>query len=57
MARVKSGQIIFAAILAIFVYGMIAAMLGTPVGTIKWRISEARRLLKHKLAAVGFEHE
>ena len=38
-------------------YDQIAAMLGIPVGTVKWRISEARRLLKHKLAAVGFEHE
>ena len=38
-------------------YDQIAAMLGIPVGTVKWRISEARRVLKHKLAAVGFEHE
>src|SRR4051812_44877147 len=29
MAQVRSGQLILAAVLAIFVYGMIAAMLGT----------------------------
>ena len=35
-------------------YDEIAVMLGTPVGTVKWRVSEARRLLKQKLAAQGF---
>ena len=31
----------------------IADMLGAPVGTVKWRVSEARRLLRAKLTAVG----
>jgi RNA polymerase sigma-70 factor (ECF subfamily) len=34
-------------------YEQIAKMLGVPVGTVKWRVSEARRVLKQKLAAVG----
>jgi RNA polymerase sigma-70 factor, ECF subfamily len=34
-------------------YEQIGQMLGTPVGTVKWRVSEARRLLKQKLAALG----
>lgn len=34
-------------------YEQIAAMLDAPVGTVKWRVSEARRLLKQKLAALG----
>jgi fucose permease len=33
MAQIKTGQLIFAAILAIFVYGMVAAMLGTLMPT------------------------
>jgi RNA polymerase sigma-70 factor (ECF subfamily) len=32
-------------------YDEIARLLGVPVGTAKWRVSEARRLLKKKLAA------
>ena len=32
-------------------YEQIGQMLGTPVGTVKWRVSEARRVLKQKLAA------
>ena len=35
-------------------YDEIAAMLGIPPGTVKWRVSEARRVLKQKLAAQGF---
>jgi RNA polymerase sigma-70 factor (ECF subfamily) len=38
-------------------YDQIARMLGVPVGTVKWRVSEARRLLKQKLAALGYDHE
>jgi RNA polymerase sigma-70 factor (ECF subfamily) len=34
-------------------YEEIGAMLGAPVGTIKWRVAEARRLVKHKLRARG----
>jgi RNA polymerase sigma-70 factor (ECF subfamily) len=35
-------------------YQDIAAMLGIPVGTLKWRVNEARRQLKVRLAAVGY---
>jgi DNA-directed RNA polymerase specialized sigma24 family protein len=31
-------------------------MLGTPVGTVKWRVSEARRVLRQKLTAMGHTH-
>ena len=34
-------------------YDDIATMLGTPVGTIKWRIAEARRLIRMKLDRLG----
>lgn len=34
-------------------YEEIATMLGTPIGTVKWRISEARRLIRLKLAHLG----
>jgi RNA polymerase sigma-70 factor (ECF subfamily) len=34
-------------------YDQIARMLNVPVGTVKWRVSEARRVLKQKLAALG----
>ena len=30
-------------------------MLGVPAGTLKWRVMEARRRLKQKLAALGYE--
>jgi RNA polymerase sigma-70 factor, ECF subfamily len=30
-------------------------MLGVPAGTLKWRVMEARRRLKQKLAAAGYE--
>lgn len=33
-------------------YDEIAAMLQIPVGTLKWRVSEARRVLKQKMAAL-----
>jgi RNA polymerase sigma-70 factor (ECF subfamily) len=35
-------------------YEDIASMLGIPLGTVKWRIAEARRVLREKLARVGF---
>jgi len=41
MAKVRSGQLILAAILAIFVYGMIAAMLGTILPSFHFNPEEA----------------
>jgi RNA polymerase sigma-70 factor, ECF subfamily len=38
-------------------YEQIGRMVGSPVGTVKWRISEARRVLKQKLAAAGYSYE
>jgi RNA polymerase sigma-70 factor (ECF subfamily) len=38
-------------------YGEIGELLGTPVGTVKWRVSEARRVLKQKLAARGYAYD
>ncbi|CAN5853331.1 N/A [soil metagenome] len=38
-------------------YEEMGQMLGAPVGTVKWRVAEARRVLKRKLAAVGYVHE
>jgi RNA polymerase sigma-70 factor, ECF subfamily len=35
-------------------YDEIAGMLSIPVGTLKWRVSEARRQLKAKLAQAGY---
>ena len=35
-------------------YGEIAGMLGIPVGTLKWRVNEARRRVKVRLAEVGY---
>ena len=35
-------------------YEEIAVMLGIPVGTLKWRVSEARRQLKARLAEAGY---
>ncbi len=37
-------------------YAEIAGVLGIPVGTLKWRVSEARRQLKARLAEVGYIH-
>ncbi len=34
-------------------YGEIAAMLNVPVGTVKWRVSEARRVLRARMEARG----
>jgi RNA polymerase sigma-70 factor, ECF subfamily len=36
-------------------YAQIAEMLRVPVGTVKWRVSEGRRVLREKLAALGHE--
>jgi RNA polymerase sigma-70 factor, ECF subfamily len=38
-------------------YEQIGQMLGIPVGTVKWRVSEARRVLKKKLEAMGYAHD
>ena len=38
-------------------YEQISRMLDAPVGTVKWRVSEARRVLKQKLAALGYAYE
>ncbi|HZT77855.1 MAG TPA: sigma-70 family RNA polymerase sigma factor [Vicinamibacterales bacterium] len=35
-------------------YDEIAAIVGAPVGTIKWRVSEARRLVRQRLHERGF---
>jgi RNA polymerase sigma-70 factor, ECF subfamily len=35
-------------------YDEIAAMLGTAVGTIKWRVSEARRVIKSRMRERGY---
>lgn len=36
-------------------YEEIAAMLEIPVGTLKWRVSDARRRLRAELAALGYD--
>jgi len=35
-------------------YTEMAVMLGVPVGTLKWRISEARRIVREKLERLGY---
>ena len=35
-------------------YDEIAQLLGIPVGTVKWRVSEARKVLKQKMGALGY---
>jgi len=35
-------------------YDEIAQILGIPVGTVKWRVSEARRVLRSKMTALGY---
>lgn len=37
-----------------YTYEQISVMLRVPLGTVKWRVSEARRQLKKKLTALGF---
>ncbi len=37
-----------------YTYDELGAMLKVPVGTIKWRVSEARRIVKQRLRARGF---
>jgi len=38
-------------------YDQIGRMLAIPPGTVKWRVSEARRILKKKLAAMGYAYD
>ena len=38
-------------------YEEAAAVIGAPVGTVKWCVSEARRLLKRKLARLGYSND
>jgi RNA polymerase sigma-70 factor (ECF subfamily) len=35
-----------------YTYDQIGVMLGTPVGTVKWRVSEARRILREKMGSM-----
>jgi RNA polymerase sigma-70 factor (ECF subfamily) len=35
-------------------YDAIGTMLKIPVGTVKWRVSEARRKVRQRLAALGY---
>lgn len=36
-------------------YEEISQLLKIPVGTLKWRVSEARRVLKLKMLAMGYD--
>ena len=36
-------------------YDEIGRILGIPTGTVKWRVSEARKVLKQKMAAMGYD--
>jgi RNA polymerase sigma-70 factor (ECF subfamily) len=38
-------------------YSQISFILGVPVGTVKWRVSEARRVLKEKMTALGHTYD
>ena len=38
-----------------FTFDEMSAALGVPVGTLKWRVSEARRQLREKLRALGYQ--
>ena len=35
-------------------YDQIGQMLKIPTGTVKWRVSEARKVLKRKMASMGY---
>jgi RNA polymerase sigma-70 factor (ECF subfamily) len=37
-----------------YAYGEIGVMLKVPVGTVKWRVSEARRRVRQELAKLGY---
>ncbi len=52
-ARLRDALLLAAS--AEYSYEQISGILGTPVGTVKWRVSEARRVLKQKLAALGYD--
>jgi RNA polymerase sigma-70 factor (ECF subfamily) len=39
-----------------YTYEEIGTMLGAPLGTIKWRVSEARRVVKQRLKDRGYAH-
>ena len=53
----KLRDVLILAVPGEFTYDEIGRMLGIPVGTVKWRVSEARRMLKDKLAAAGYTYE
>lgn len=38
-------------------YTEMGEMLGIPVGTVKWRVAEARRVLRMKMMALGYGHD
>jgi RNA polymerase sigma-70 factor (ECF subfamily) len=40
-----------------YTYEQISYILGVPVGTVKWRVAEARRVLKQKMAALDASYE
>jgi RNA polymerase sigma-70 factor (ECF subfamily) len=40
-----------------YTYEQISYILGVPVGTVKWRVAEARRVLKQKMAALDATYE
>ena len=40
----------------VYTYEELGAILKVPVGTIKWRVAEARRLVKERLRARGYTH-
>ena len=40
-----------------YAYNEIGAMLSIPEGTVKWRVSEARRKVRQRLVALGYVHE